>query len=131
MLLGLYALAAGSSAKSGVLAGVGALLKQFPLALVGIAALAHRKLRASLSMAGAAGGVAALGVLPFLVACPERLLQSLASHPLWNGSAPRGVGVGTLRQVLTELGVPQPKLVWALAFSLLLVIGAARARPRN
>src|SRR5262245_21589783 len=131
VLLGLYALIAGAGARSGAIAGVGALLKQFPLALVPIAAFSRRKPKTLLLMAGTAAGVTALGLLPFLLECPETLVRSLASHPLWNGSAPQGVGVGTVQQVFAELGVPQAKLVWAFGFSLLLIAGTLRANPSN
>jgi uncharacterized membrane protein len=131
LLASLYALASGKLERSGVLIGLGALLKQFPLALLPIAALKQRDVRAIARMTALSALVVAIGFSPFLLACPTRVLESLSSHPLWNGNAPSGVGIGTIRQLFEQLGVPQPKLVWALAFSVLLGLPALKANEKT
>jgi hypothetical protein len=47
---------------------------------------------------------------------------------LWQGEAPSGVGVGTVKQVFEKLGVPQPVLVWFVMFLVLLGFVAVRAK---
>jgi len=128
VLLGLSALTAGGALKAGAAVGLGALLKQFPLALLPIAALKERNARKLVTTTLGAGAIVTLGFLPFLLGCPKTMLESLASHPLWNGEAPRGVGVGTVQQVFSELGVPHPKLVWFAGFFALLAPAVLRAR---
>lgn len=127
VLLGLLALSEGRSTIAGTVVGLGALLKQFPLVLLPLAVLKERRLRKILPTCALAGAVVAVGFLPFLLACPDEVLASLSSHPLWNGEAPRGVGVGTVSQVLGELGVPHPELVWFLGFFTLLGFAVLRA----
>jgi hypothetical protein len=130
VLLGLLAFTGGRSNVGGTVIGVGALLKQFPVVLLPLVALKERSLRKIVPMAVAAGAVVVVGFLPFLLECPAKVLASLSSHPLWNGDAPKGVGVGTVSQVFAEFGVPQPELVWFVGFGALLgwvVLHANRA----
>ena len=131
MLAGLQALAAGRTKVSGALSGLGALLKQFPLVLLPIAALKERNLRTIAWMTAVASVIVVAGFSPFLIACPEKLIASISSHPLWNGEAPGGVGVGTVQQLFEKLGVPQPKVVWASVFFLLLGYPALKANEKT
>jgi 4-amino-4-deoxy-L-arabinose transferase-like glycosyltransferase len=128
LLASVYALGSARLKTSGVLVGIGALLKQFPLALLPLAALKERNLRKAVTTSALAGVVLAAGFLPFLLACPAKLVQNLTSHPLWQGSAPSGVGVGTVQQVFEKLGVPQPRVVWLVGFLALLGFAALRSK---
>jgi len=128
LLASLYAFGSGRLKTSGLLVGLGALLKQFPLSFLPLAALKERSLRKAAVTSAVAGLALAAGFLPFLLACPEKFVQSLSSHPLWKGSAPSGVGVGTVQQVFEKLAVPEPRFVWLFGFSALLGFAALRAK---
>ena len=78
MLAGLYALAAGRTKVSGVLSGLGALLKQFPLVLLPIAALKERNFRTIAWMTAVASVIVVAG----FVAVSARLSRKTGREPL-------------------------------------------------
>jgi uncharacterized membrane protein len=92
MLTGVLALMAwerlggGRAWTSGLLLGVGGLLKTVPLLLFVPLVTSARSLREAIKLAAAAGGLVILGCLPFLLAEPDGFREVLA----WSGVPGRG-----------------------------------------
>ncbi len=130
-LLSLYYLHEEKIAKSGFWAGMGVLLKQFPLAIVYISFAKDKNFVKTFILGALAIGVVLAGFLPFLLKCPETFFGNLSNHPLWKGAASSGVGLGTIKDIFENLGVPHAKIVWLIIFVLMLGIPFFRATKAN
>ncbi len=119
------------TAWSGVAAGFGVLLKQFPLAIVLISFARDKNFKNAFILGIVTVGVVLSGFLPFLIKCPTGFFEGLAAHPLWEGVASAEVGIGTLKDVFQNLGVPSPKIVWLVIFILLIGIPFFMTNERN
>ncbi|MEM9327377.1 MAG: glycosyltransferase 87 family protein [Bacteroidota bacterium] len=116
---------------SGVAAGFGVLLKQFPLAIVLIGFSRDKNFKRAFLLGTTTVFVVLLGFLPFLLKCPETFFQNLAGHPLWKGAASSEVGIGTLKDVSERLSVPHAKLIWVGLFVALIGIPFFKTNERN
>lgn len=116
---------------SGVAAGFGVLLKQFPLAVVLISFARDKNFKNALLLGITTVGVVLLGFLPFILKCPDTFVQNLLSHPLWRGVASTGVGIGTVKSVFQNIGMPFPKMVWLGLFAAMLAIPFFKTNQKN
>jgi len=110
---------------------MGVLLKQFPLAIVYISFAKDRNFLKTLLLGSIAVGIVLLGFSPFLMKCPETFLTNLSGHPLWKGAASSGVGLGTVKDIFENLGIPQAKIVWLALFIPLLGVPFFKANREN
>ncbi len=115
---------------AGVFAGLGTLLKQFPLAIL-LVALTKEGFRRAFVMGLVTVVVILLGFLPFLLNCPETFIDNIFNHPLWKGTSSVKVGIGTIKDVFRVVSMPYPKLVWLILFAALVGIPAFRSNKNN
>ncbi len=131
MVLSLNLLHQNKTVKSGIAAGFGVLLKQFPLA-IGLISFARDKSIKNASILGITiVGMVMIGFLPFLFRCPDTFLSNLLSHPLWRGVASVGVDIGTVKSLVLNLNIPYGKTIWLTAFGMLLGIPFFKTNEKN
>ena len=131
LMLGLLAMEKDKPFQVGIWTGLGFLLKQFPLGLFPVFLLKTRSIKSAFLMGAAALLVILSMFLPFILNCSETFVENLLNHPLWKGAASEEVGIGTLKNVFSHLGIPSPKLVWGVIFLLLLGIPSLLANKKN
>ncbi len=131
LMLGLLAMEKKQTLQTGIWTGFGFLLKQFPLGLFPVFLLKTKSIKSTFWM-GIAAGITILSMfLPFIFHCPTTFFENLLSHPLWQGSASEAVSIGTLSNVFGHLGIPYPKIVWAVLFIGLLGFPSLKASEKN
>ena len=130
VLFAVRSLASGRPTRAGIIFGLALLtrsLATLPLIPLALLLMVRGRWRAAASLAGGAGVIVALGVLPFLIADPKDTIYSLLTH---RGSLP--VSGGSIWQLIvgTPLQwVPQHAdvlFVFGLAVVMSLVVIAAR-----
>lgn len=117
--------------KSGLAAGFGVLLKQFPLAIVLFSFVRNWNFKKAFMLGVITVGVVILGFLPFILKCPETFVQNLLGHPLWKGAASTKVGIGTVKDLFEHLSIPQAKMVWLFLFVAMIGIPAIKVKEQN
>ena len=117
--------------KSGLAAGFGVLLKQFPLAIVLFSFVRNWNFKKAFILGVITVGVVVIGFLPFILKCPETFVQNLLGHPLWKGAASTKVGIGTMKDLFEQLAIPQGKIVWLFLFVALIGIPAIKVKEHN
>ena len=128
-LLGLLSIDRDQPFKAGIWVGFGFALKQFPLALFPVFLLKSKNIWLTIIMGLGTLLVVLLFFLPFLLNCPETLIDNLLNHPIWKGKA--SLGVGTLKSLFENLGIPNAKVVWFILFLLLLGVPSFFVSKKN
>lgn len=117
--------------KSGLAAGFGVLLKQFPLAIVLFSFVRNWNFKKAFILGVITVGVVVLGFLPFILKCPETFVQNLLGHPLWKGAASTKVGIGTIKDLFEQLSLPGAKMIWLAMFVLMIGLPAFKVKESN
>lgn len=131
LILALISIQDGKTKLAGLWAGLGVLLKQFPIVIIPIYFLKEKKFGATIILSLIALAVVIAAFIPFLLNCPETFFQGLTGHPLWVGAASESVGIGTVKNVFDHLGLASPKLIWAVLFLILLVLPSLKTNKNN
>lgn len=131
LILALISIQDGKTKMAGIWAGLGVLLKQFPIVILPIYFLKEKKFGSTIILSLILGAVVLAAFSPFLLNCPETFFQGLTGHPLWVGAASEKVGIGTIKNVFEHLGVGSPKFVWLILFLLLLVVPSLKTNRNN
>ena len=116
---------------SGIWAGLGALLKQFPVTIILIAFAKSKDFPKSFLLGIVVLAVVFMGFLPFVLHCPETFFQNLTSHPLWQGDASTKVGIGTVKDLFEHMYIPYSKGVWFVLFVVLIAVPFFMAKQDN
>lgn len=131
LLLALISIADGKIKMAGVWTGLGALLKQFPVVIILIYFLKEKKFGSTIILSIIAGSIVLLAFAPFIANCVTTFIDGLLGHPLWIGAASEKVGIGTIKNVFEHIGMPYPKVVWAILFVTLLVLPSIKTNKNN
>ncbi len=115
----------------GIFAGVGTLLKQFPLGILLVVLTKERSFYKAFLAGVITVGVVVLGFLPFLINCPETFVDNILNHPLWKGTSSIKVGIGTIKDVFRVFEVPYPKVIWLVLFIVLIGFPSLKANEKN
>ena len=120
--------------QSGLVAGIGVLLKQFPVVILGILLFKERKLTPPIIAGMGLTLIVIAGFLPFLLKCPESFFEGVASHPLWRASTGGGTpsgSFGSLASFAYHLHLPYAKKIWMILFAAALFVPAFLAKKEN
>lgn len=131
LLLALISIADGKTKIAGIWAGLGVLLKQFPIVIIPIYFLKEKKFGSTTILSLIIAAIVLAAFAPFLFNCPGTFFQGLTGHPLWVGAASEKVGIGTIKNVFDHFGVGFPKLVWLVLFLFLLVLPSLKTNRNN
>ncbi len=131
LLISLIYLHHEKTVKSGVAAGLGVLLKQFPLAVVLISFARDRDFKKAFLLGITTIALVVIGFLPFLLKCPDTFFTNLMGHPLWRGVASVGVDIGTIKSLVLNLGIPHGKVIWLVLFVTLLAVPFFKTNSDN
>ncbi len=131
LLVALICIEDGLIKSAGLWAGLGVLLKQFPIVIIPIYFLKQKNFGSTVILSLILVGVVFAAFAPFLINCPETFFQGIIGHPLWIGSASEKVGIGTIKNIFDHLGLAYPKLIWAILFLLLLILPSLKTNKNN
>jgi len=130
-MLGMLAMQKDQNLKVGFWAGMGFLLKQYPLGLFPVLLFKTKNFKVTFFAGLVAVGLILLILSPFLIRCSGTFVENMLNHPVWAGGASEGVGIGTLKNVFDHINLPYAKIVWGIIFLTLLIIPSFKANKDN
>lgn len=119
-LFGLLSISKEKTFQAGIFAGIGFVLKQFPLGLFPVLLFKTKNIKKTVVMGVGTLAVVALFFSPFLWNCAETFFSNLFGHPLWKGKT--SLGIGTMKSLLENLSIPNAKIVGYVIFISLLAL---------
>lgn len=131
VIAGLAAIINDRMERTGFLAGLGFTIKQFPLVILLFGTLYTRNIKKIGRMILFSAVITAIIIGPFLVLCPIDFLDGILGHSVHSGTGSQKVLVGTVAGVFENIGVPYGKPIWAVLFTVALIVPMFRVKPHN
>jgi uncharacterized membrane protein len=130
-LLGLTAILKNKMEMAGIFAGIGFLVKQFPLAILLVGVLHTKDLKKSFRMIICSFFVVILILGPFLIICPTDFINGIFSHKVYLGTEGEGIIVGTVASIFQYMGEPWGRILWGILFGAALLIPMVKVKQEN